>query len=140
MEGRILSRDKKFLEAVRVGLEQSVGVLEELARDGTEGVATKAEVREMQMENRALMSTMARGEWKKQHDNEALQKAEEEVSSLKEALSRSQAEMGRLNSRSRYLADQNASMASDGLQAALPRREGSSESALAQLYRHTAEP
>ena len=73
MEGRILSRDKNFLQAVRDALRESVAALEELARDGTEGVATKAEVREIQLENRALLSTMARGEWKMAHDNEATQ-------------------------------------------------------------------
>jgi len=121
--GRILSRDKKFLDGVRSTLAQSVASLEELARVGTEGVATKAEVREMQMENRALMSTMARGEWKRNNDGQAVARAQAEVDELQESLARSQGEITRLNSRSQYLATQAASTQGDQLAAMLSSEE-----------------
>ena len=45
------------------------------------------------------------------------------MAQLKEALQRSQAEMGRLDARSKYLAGQNTSMLGDGLEIALQSEE-----------------
>jgi len=133
--GRILSRDKKFLEGVRASLLQAVAALEELANVGTEGVATKAEVREMQMENRALRSTAARGEWKKSQGGAELVRARQEVLQLTDQVERSAGEISRLQSRSRYLSEQNSAMLTQGLVEAIAVEEGATRELSQKLLR-----
>jgi len=121
--GRILSRDKIFLEGVRETLKEAAGNLEELANVGTEGVATKAEVRELQMENRALRGVVSRGEWKKEKDNAQVVVAQGDVAQLRDALERSQNEITRLSSRSKWLAEQNAKLQQNNLVEAIHTEE-----------------
>lgn len=157
---------------MREAISESVAALEELARDGTEGVATKAEVPFSTLARTLTLNLMgtlrsARCSWRTglfsrpwlvgsgkwpttttrckrrrlrypiqlHFLNPFLELLSsvlynpdiliEKVNQLKEALQRSQAEMGRLDSRSNYLANQNASMLTDGLEVALQSEERS---------------
>jgi len=80
-------------------------------------------VRELQMENRALRGVVSRGEWKKEKDNAQVVVAQGDVAQLRDALERSQNEITRLSSRSKWLAEQNAKLQQNNLVEAIHTEE-----------------
>lgn len=118
---RILSRDKQFLKGVQSGLSEASALIGAMAAEHTHGVATGAEVRELQLQNRALKSQHARHHFRQTTETLQVTKLNDQIEVLTTQLAQSHQQSTQLRSRAEWLIHQNTTLLSSGAYSELDR-------------------